>query len=358
MVTASAAGAMTERAPVSGDASSARGDPRDAVDTGPFRALYPWTGSRLALPGGVSMHYLDEGRGEPLLMLHGNPTWSFYFRTLVQGLAGLRRAIVPDHIGCGLSDKPGDDRYRYVLERRVDDVAALLDHLGIGRGLTLVLHDWGGMIGLALAARRPGLVARIIAMNTAGFGLPEGRRLPWQLALARRAPGMSLAVRGLNLFARGAAWVGSKRGRLTREARRGYLAPYDSWAHRIALQRFVEDIPLAPSDPSFAIVDEVSRRLPEIAGVPLLLCWGARDFVFDRHFLAEWRRRLPHAEVHVFEDAGHYVLEDAPEEILAVARAFLERHPLAPEERDAATGGAEGTSRAASAAPATAEARP
>src|ERR1700726_1277861 len=105
------------------------------------------------MPDLLRLHYLDEGQGPPIVMLHGNPTWSYYYRDLVKGLCGEHRVIVPDHIGCGGSDKPGDDRYEYPLERRVFDLEALLDHLGLRDNLTLVLHDWGGMIGMAFAHR-------------------------------------------------------------------------------------------------------------------------------------------------------------------------------------------------------------
>jgi pimeloyl-ACP methyl ester carboxylesterase len=300
-------------------------------DITPYRSLYPWEGHRLDVGRGVHMHYLDVGAGEPLVMLHGNPTWSFYWRHLVAGLSGSHRTIVPDHVGCGLSDKPGDDVYEYVLERRVHDLDLLLRTLGITKDITLVVHDWGGMIGLAFATLFPGRVKRLVVLNTAGFGLPKGRRLPWQIAAVRRLPFFALPVRGLNAFSRGANRLCSTvPGRMNSLVREAYLAPYDSWAHRIAVQRFVEDIPLAPGDRSYDLVNRVSNELDQLRDVPLLLCWGRRDFVFDDAFLDEWRRRLPHAEVHVFEDAGHYVAEDAHERIIPLVSQFLAAHPLSP----------------------------
>ena len=115
---------------------------------------------------------------------------------------------------------------------------------------------------------------------------------------------------------------------MTSLVKQAYLAPYDSWANRIAVQRFVEDIPLAPGDRSWPIVQEVSDKLGQFRSVPMLICWGRKDFVFDDAFLAEWRKRLPEAEVHVFEDAGHYVMEDARERIVPAVREFLARHPV------------------------------
>ena len=298
-------------------------------DITPYRELDPWTGKFLDVGKGVRMHHLDEGTGDPLVMLHGNPTWSFYWRHLVRGLSGEARVIVPDHVGCGLSDKPGDDRYEYVLERRVEDLEKLLEHLGVTRDITLVLHDWGGMIGLAFATRHPDRVKRLVVLNTAGFGLPPGKKLPWQIALVRHLPFFSVAVRGFNAFSIGANMTCSKKpGRMTRTVKKAYLAPYDTWANRIAVHRFVQDIPLRPGDRSWDLVKQVSDDLEQFASIPLMLCWGDQDFVFDRHFLAEWRRRLPGAEVHTFADAGHYVLEDAHEEIMPLVRSFLQRNPL------------------------------
>lgn len=295
-------------------------------DPSPLRSLYPWTGHRLDVGGGVHMHYLDEGKGEPLVMLHGNPTWSFYYRNLIKAFAPNYRCIVPDHVGMGLSDKPGDDRYDYVVERRATDVGTLLSHLDVKEDITLVLHDWGGMIGLCWAMENLEKVKRIVLFNTAGFGLPEGRILPWQIGVIRHLPGFSVPVRGFNAFALGAVWTCSTRpGRMTPEVKAGYLAPYDTWANRIAIQRFVEDIPLQPGDRSFPPVDHVKKNLDRLAEIPIFIGWGAKDFVFDDHFLDEWRKATPHAEIHRFADAGHYVLEDAHEEIVPLMRDFLRR---------------------------------
>jgi haloalkane dehalogenase len=118
---------------------------------------------------------------------------------------------------------------------------------------------------------------------------------------------------------------------LPAEVREGYLAPYDSYDHRRAVLRFVQDIPLQPKDPSYAVVSAVQEGLHRFRQTPMLVCWGMRDFVFDLHFLNEWVRRFPQAEVHRFDHAGHYVLEDAGDQVLALVRHFLEAHPLAPK---------------------------
>ncbi|HNW43885.1 MAG TPA: alpha/beta fold hydrolase [Elusimicrobiales bacterium] len=286
--------------------------------------LYPFTGKFLALPGGARMHYLDEGSGKPVVMVHGNPSWSFYYRNLALALRGGSRVIVPDHIGCGLSDKPGDDAYDYTLKSRVDDLEFLLDSLGVKEKITLVVHDWGGMIGLTCAVRHPERIEKLVILNTGAFFLPAGKSFPAPLRLCRTPLG-ALLIRGFNAFARGAAWVGCKRERMSTALRRAYAAPYNSWADRIATLRFVEDIPLAPGDKAYPVVQAAQDKLSALAGLPMLICWGLKDFVFDRHFLAEWRRRFPAAEVHAFPDCGHYILEDAQQEVIPLVKSFIEK---------------------------------
>ena len=289
-------------------------------------ALYPFAPHYLDVDG-HRMHYVDEGEGEVVLMLHGNPSWSFLYRDLIGELQRDHRTVAPDHIGCGLSDKPGDDAYDYTLASRVSDVSRLVEELDV-RDITLVVHDWGGMIGMAWATRHADRVARLVVLNTAAFPLPAGTRIPGALALAR-APGLgALLVRGANAFSRGAVRRCVTRQPMSDEVAAGYLEPYDSWAHRIAVHRFVQDIPLAAGDRAYAIVQRTADELERLADTPLMICWGMKDFVFDWHFLDEWQRRFPTAEVHRFPDCGHYVLEDAGEEIVPLVRRFLEAHPL------------------------------
>ena len=292
---------------------------------------YPFT-PRAFVREGLKQSYLDEGQGAPVLMLHGNPSWSFYYRHLVLGLRERWRCVVPDHIGMGLSDKPDDEHYPFTLERRVEDLDALMAHLRVKRGLpeqglTLVLHDWGGMIGMAWAERNPGRVSRLVILNTAAFPNPRGRRIPLALRLGRDSRVGAWTILEHNAFARGAARFGV-RTPMPPEVRAAYLAPYDTPAHRLATLRFVQDIPLRPGEPGYDLVARTGAGLDRYAGLPALVCWGMRDFVFDRPFLREWRRRLPQAEVHEFADAGHYVLEDAHARIVPLVRDFLERHPV------------------------------
>jgi haloalkane dehalogenase len=285
------------------------------------RDLYPFEDHYLDLDG-LRYHYLDEGSGETVVAVHGNPTWSFYYRNLVRELRDDYRVIVPDHIGCGLSDKPGDEGYDYTLSRRIEDFSKLMDELSPD-DINLVVHDWGGMIGLAWAVGHAERIKRLVILNTAAFPLPETKSFPWQLWMVRDTPLGPFMVRGLNAFARGATHLACTRKRLPKKVRDAYCAPYDSWSNRIATLRFVQDIPLRPGNRAYEIVADTAGRLEVFRDRPVLVCWGDKDFVFDHHFLAVWQRVLPNADVHRFADCGHYILEDACEDILPLVRQFL-----------------------------------
>lgn len=289
------------------------------VSLGVAAPLYPFSGNHVAVSGG-RLHYLDEGdKAAPvLLMLHGNPTWSFYYRELVRAFRGKFRVVVPDHLGCGLSDKPQD--WDYTLANHVENMVRLIEALDL-REITLVVHDWGGAIGMGAAVRVPDRFARFVVFNTAAFA---GPKMPFLIGLAR-IPGVGpLAIRGFNAFVRGAlATCAVHKEKLTPEVRAGYLAPYDSWENRVANLRFVEDIPMSAAHPTHAVLAEIDRGLARLAEKPMLIVWGAKDYVFDDWFFEEWKKRFPRARVHYVEDAGHFVVEDARERIVEWMGAFL-----------------------------------
>jgi cis-3-alkyl-4-acyloxetan-2-one decarboxylase len=285
---------------------------------------YPFTGHTLDLDG-LSYHYLDEGAGDPVVMVHGNPSWSFYYRNLVLALRGNYRCIVPDHIGCGFSDKPGDDRYDYTLSRRIDDLERLIDHLGLVGKITLVLHDWGGMIGMGYATRHPERIGRLVLLNTAAFPMPKEKKFPIGLKICRDTALGTLLVRGFNAFSMGASIVGCKKNPMSDHLKRAYRSPYNSWANRIATLRFVQDIPLAPGDRNFELVNQIAAGLDNFADLPISIYWGELDFVFDTTFLAEWTRRFPKARVKSYADGGHYILEDMKEEVVPMIAEFIKQ---------------------------------
>ncbi len=290
-----------------------------------IRHLYPFKSNYLAVDG-LQYHYLDEGRGETMVMLHGNPTWSFFYRRLVMAFRGRYRVIVPDHIGCGLSEKPELTEYDFSLARRIRDLDSLIGKIAPHGPITLLVHDWGGMIGLAWALANMNRISRIVIMNTAGFFPPAGRQIPLRLKLIRTAnPIMDWAVLHLNLFARAALYMAPRR-RLATDVKTGMIAPYDSPRHRLATLKFVQDIPLSTQDAGGDIVADVSKNLSRICDRPTLLLWGARDFVFNETYYEEFKRRLPKAESHWLPEAGHYLLEDAPEQCERLIQAFLDKH--------------------------------
>ena len=291
---------------------------------------YPFQGPRIEVRPGVFQHVLDEGPrdGEVVVMLHGNPSWSYYWPHLVLGLRDRYRCIVPDHVGMGLSDKPDDAHYNYPLQSRTEDLDPVLDRLGIDGPVTLAVHDWGGMIGFGWALRDPARVRRLVILNTAAFPLPAAKKMPWQIALGRDWKLGELVIRGFNAFSAGASWIGVQRP-MPRAVRRAYVAPYDSWANRISTVRFMQDIPLGPDDAAWPLLEAAGRALPGYADRPAFIGWGLKDFVFDRHFLDGFRAALPQAQVDAFDDAGHYVLEDRHEVLVPRIRAFLDAHPLA-----------------------------
>jgi len=273
---------------------------------------------------GHTMAYIDEGTGAPVLLVHGNPTWSFYYRSLLAALPPLGlRAIAPDHIGMGRSDKPAAGDYPHTLSRRVSDLGAFIDGLGLTEPLSLVVHDWGGAIALAWAVDNLDRVDKLVVLNTGAFPLPPDKTLPWTLRAARLPVLGDWAVTRLNAFSLGALALGSGRRWLPAQARAGLLAPYDCPQHRVAVSRFVQDIPLRPSDAAYPVLARVEQRLHLLRNTPTLVCWGMRDPVFDEVVLDHLLSFLPQADVHRFADAGHYVLEDAADRIVPLAARFL-----------------------------------
>lgn len=295
----------------------------------PLYPDYPFLPKRFDRGGGIGLSYLDEGPADapPVVMLHGNPSWSYYWRHLVAGLKDGYRCIVPDHVGMGLSDKPADADYTYTLASRVEDLDRLIASLDLKGPITLAVHDWGGMIGFAWALRHPGRVARLVILNTSSFPLPESRRLMWQIAVGRIPLLGAVLIRGFNFFARGAADLGVARP-IPPASRQALLAPYDSWNHRRAVHRFVQDIPLKQGDQAWDLVKQAEAALPDYRHVPAFIGWGLQDFVFDQDFLARFVKELPNATQKIYGDAGHYVLEDKHEELVPAIRQFLDRHPI------------------------------
>jgi cis-3-alkyl-4-acyloxetan-2-one decarboxylase len=291
-----------------------------------WRSLYPFVSHELRI-GGERYHYLDEGEGPPLVLVHGNPTWSFYWRSLITAFRNKYRVIAVDHIGCGLSDKP--QQYPYRLAQHAENLDRLVQSLDL-KDATLIAHDWGGAIGVGAALQSPERFSRFVMMNTAAFRSPY---IPWRIRMARTPLLGTLANRGGNAFLKAALKMAlERRENMTPSVRAGYLAPYDSWANRVAINRFVKDIPRTPQHPSYATLLQMEHDLPSLADRPWLLVWGMRDWCFHEWYLNRFLDFIPSAEIRKLPDAGHWLIEDQPQVVVQYIDEFLTKNSL-PAER-------------------------
>ena len=282
-----------------------------------LKKLYPYTGKYLTVSAG-QYHYLDQGTAEEgvILAVHGNPTWSFYWRALIEHFSDRYRVVIPDHIGCGFSDKP--QAWAYQLGGHIDNLCQLVEELDL-KNIVLVVHDWGGAIGMGMATRFPERIQKIVVTNTAAF---RSQEIPASIASCRIPVFGEIAVLGFNAFAGVASWRASAKG-LSKEVKSGLLFPYNSWENRIATLRFVHDIPLKEKHPSYQTLLTVEEGLEKLLDKPMLICWGELDFCFTPNFRKEWERRFPNATVHAWDDVGHYVIEDVPERFISTMNGWL-----------------------------------
>ena len=261
--------------------------------------------SRYFEMSGSKMHYLDEGEGPAIVLLHGNPTWSYYYRNLIAVLSKNFRVIAIDHMGCGLSDKP--DKYSYTLAKHIENLTILIDFLNL-TSLSLVVHDWGGAIGFGYATRFLDKIDSIVVLNTAAF---RSQRIPLRIQVCRWPIIGEMIVRGLNGFAWPATFMAVQK-KMSKKIASSYLHPYDSWKNRIAVYGFVKDIPLDKNHASYETLVSIEKRLPELRErkISMQVVWGGKDFCFNDHFYEQWQTYFPDASYHYLKDCGHYILED------------------------------------------------
>ena len=268
------------------------------------------------------LHFVDThpagDSGSPILMVHGNPTWSFFWRDVIRRFRGEHRMIAVDHLGCGLSDKP--QRYDYCLDRHISNLRSLVESLDLAN-VTIVAHDWGGAISMGTALQCRERISKIVLTNTACFPPPF---FPLRIRVCRFPLLGQIGVQGFNLFARAATKMTTERpGGLDPDIAKGFLAPYDNWANRIATYRFVKDIPTRPSQKTWQTLEHIESGLAQFANTPVQLIWGMRDWCFRPECLDRLVERMPHANVEKIEDAGHYLIEDAPDRVLDTMANFL-----------------------------------
>ena len=280
-----------------------------------WRDEYPFVSHFLELEPNVRMHYVDEGpknnSAPTILCVHGNPTWSFYYRSIVSRFSGTYRVVAVDHVGCGLSDKP--QRYRYSLTQHTANLIQLIDELNLQQ-VTLVVHDWGGAIGLGAAVERADRFRKLMVLNTAAF---PPTYIPRRIAACRIPFVGSWAIRYLNAFARAAIVMAIDRlPKLSKNARDGLLAPYDSPFNRVAIDGFVRDIPMSPKHPAWNVLMQLERDLQKLSGLPIRFVWGMRDWCFRPECMDRMNLAWPNATRRELKDVGHYVMEEAPTEFL------------------------------------------
>jgi len=280
------------------------------------RLAYPFRTAKFATDDGA-MSFVDEGKGPPVLFVHGTPSWSFEWRHAIAALSDRARCIAPDHLGFGLSDKPLDRPCR--PEDHTRRLAALVRHLDL-RDITLVVHDFGGPIGLGLLCEEPDRIARVMVVNT--WAWPHGSD-----PRVRRLSGLVRSWLGRTLYRRFNAsprWLlpasFADRRRLTPAIHRQYLAPFPDAASRIA--PWVLGCELAGSDAFYARVWAARERL---AALPLSIVWGLEDPAFGTSYLARWTETFPHAGVTELPRVGHFPQEEAPQAVVSALERLLAR---------------------------------
>lgn len=260
------------------------------------------------------LHYVDEGSGEVILMLHGNPTWSFFYRDLAKHFSKQYRVIVPDHMGCGFSSKPQD--YEYTLKTHVNNLIFLVEKLHL-TNITLVVHDWGGAIGMGLATKYPQLIKKIVVMNTAAFRSTE---IPKRINILKNPLGQWF-IRRFNGFAGPATYMASAKG-LSPLIKKGFTLPYYDYKSRIATAKFVEDIPMNNGHATYQTLKNIEDKLKNLT-VPVLILWGEKDFCFTMNFFKRWKDIFPAAKSVTFPKAGHYLIEDEKMSVINEIEHFL-----------------------------------
>lgn len=268
------------------------------------------------------MHYVDEGKGEPVVCVHGEPTWGYLYRKFIRPLSKSNRVVVPDHMGFGKSDTPQDKPY--TLTQHIDNFTKLLLELDL-RDITLVFQDWGGPISFGFATTHPDRVKRLVIMNTGVGVLPAGAKT-WISDMEEK--GIYEDVMGdMARFIPRMFASTLVHGTADEPMIRAYTAPFPDRASCIGAIAFPRDIPIGDDHSSADTMRSIQKKLGLLSDKAKIIIWGTQDPIFPKRMLDWWKKVCPGTESHELPEAGHFLQEDAPEKIVAIITDFLRKNP-------------------------------
>jgi cis-3-alkyl-4-acyloxetan-2-one decarboxylase len=278
---------------------------------------FPFESKFFELPTlNAKIHYVSEGQGDPILCVHGNPTWSFYFRKIISEFRHSHQVIAFDHLGCGYSSRIKN--FSYQLKDHIINLTKFVENLDL-QNITLVVHDWGGAIALGFAVNNISRIKKIVLTNTASFYSSD---VPKRIKILKTPIVGEYLIQKFNIFAQAATLMASAKG-LSNTVKKSLLAPYNNYDSRLGIAKFIQDIPLNESHPTYKTLLEIEKLLPKLQ-VPVLALWGMKDFCFHEKFLTKWKNIYPHLKAFEVYDAGHYLFEDAPQYCLEKIKSFLD----------------------------------
>ncbi len=287
---------------------------RDFLRNETFEGTFPYIPHYQEI-NDFQMHYVDEGAGEPIVMFHGMPTWSYLYRNFIESLSKNNRVVVPDQMGFGKSDVPQDKPYR--LEQHLDNTIKLLVGLDL-HDITLVVQDWGGPIGIGFGVHHPERIKRMVIMNTSIGVMKEGSK-PWYQPLVEKGIYESVISNIGDLVKSGIYNKNMVNGIMLK----AYNAPFPDKESLIGAFAWPKDIPVGDSHPSAAIMKKIRNNLDVLKDKQKILIWGMKDPIFPIKTISWWEKSYPGIKKFEIENASHFLQEDAPQEIIHIIQNFI-----------------------------------
>jgi len=279
-----------------------------------FNGTYPFK-PRYEMINGFKMHYVDEGNGEPIVCVHGMPTWGYLYRKFINQLSSTNRMVAPDQMGFGKSDVPQDKEYR--MREHVNNLKDLLIKLDLWK-ITLVVQDWGGPIGFGFAVDFPDRIKRLVIMNTS-VGVMSEDKTPWYAPLEERGIYNQFIMNIEGLIKNG---ILNKRN-ITNEMIEAYTTPFPEEKYYRGALAWPKDIPVGKSHPSASDMQYVRDNLDKLSDKEKILIWGLKDPIFPERTIGWWNKIYPNIETHKIPTASHFLQEDAPEQIISIIQDFI-----------------------------------